>query len=110
MRAGLPLARAAADWLQSLPACAAGASHPICNNLNLTLAPIPNALPDPNTKPAVAQVRPGPAWRGLLLAPEAADWLLGLLPALRGAAAMQPLARGARQLLARPLTLAHAEP
>lgn len=47
------------------------------------------------------QVRPGPAWRELLLAPEAADWLLGLLPALRGAAATQPLARAARQLLAR---------
>lgn len=47
---------------------------------------------------ANAQVRPGPAWRGLLLAPEAADWLLDLLPALRGAAATLPLARGARQL------------
>ena len=46
-------------------------------------------------------MRPGPAWRELLLAPEAADWLLGLLPALRGAAAAQPLARAARQLLAR---------
>jgi len=46
-------------------------------------------------------VRPGPAWRGLLLAPEAADWLTRLLPELRGAAATTPLARGARQLLVR---------
>ena len=47
---------------------------------------------------ACAALRPGQAWGELLLAESSTDWLLALLPQLRGAAAGAPLAERARQL------------
>jgi hypothetical protein len=49
---------------------------------------------------AAAALRPGQAWAELLLPDAATDWLLALLPALRGAgAAGAPLAARGRQVV-----------
>lgn len=48
---------------------------------------------------AGAALRPGQAWAALLLSDAATDWLLALLPALRGRAAGGQLAEAARQLV-----------
>ena len=45
------------------------------------------------------QVKPGPGWRDLLLAPEAVEWLVQLLGSLRGQFTL--LAADARNLVVR---------
>ncbi|GBF98214.1 hypothetical protein Rsub_10714, partial [Raphidocelis subcapitata] len=55
---------------------------------------------------AAAALRPGQAWGEVLLAPGATDWLLGLLPSLRGAAAAGQLAVRARALVVAYCSLA----
>lgn len=47
-------------------------------------------------------VKPDPAWRDTLLSPEAVDWLIALLNALRGRPE-SPLAASSRQLLVNAL-------